>query len=88
MRIPCPICGMRDRREFYYRSEDVLEKRPATGADLAQWDDYLHKRDNLAGITRDLWQHQAGCGAWLIVARNNSTHEITSVSLAKDELGK
>ena len=56
MRINCPNCGERDRREFYYQGDAVALHRPASDADLTAWDDYLHNRDNPAGQTRDLWQ--------------------------------
>jgi sarcosine oxidase subunit delta len=85
MRLTCPLCGERDRREFYYRGAAVALKRPAPDAGVEAWDDYLHLRDNPAGETRDLWQHEAGCGAWLVVTRNTLTHAITDVVLAQDE---
>jgi sarcosine oxidase subunit delta len=44
----------------------------------------VHNRDNPAGETRDLWQHEAGCGAWLVVRRNTLTHEIYEVTLATE----
>jgi len=88
MRIPCPICGPRDRREFYYYgAEDYLD-RPAEGAELSAWDDYLHNRDNPAGVTRDLWYHDAGCTAWLVVERNTVTHEVIGAKLVADRGGK
>ena len=65
MRLSCPLCGTRDRREFYYQGAAVMLARPAPEADEAAWQDYLHMRDNPAGVTRDLWHHEAGCGAWL-----------------------
>ena len=84
MRIPCPICGPRDRREFhYYGAEDYLD-RPAEGAPVDAWDDYLHNRDNPAGVTRDLWYHDAGCTAWLVVERNTVTHEILGAALVAE----
>jgi sarcosine oxidase subunit delta len=75
---------MRDLREFHCHSEDVLDMRPQGAADHAAWHDYLHLRENPAGVIGDLWHHQAGCGAWLRIVRNNISHEIISVSLAKD----
>ena len=81
MRLTCPLCGDRDRREFYYRGDAVALDRPARDAGDAAWDDYLHNRDNPAGETRDLWHHAAGCGAWLAVRRNVSTHAVLSVEL-------
>ena len=81
MRIPCPICGTRDRREFYYYgAEDYLD-RPGETAGLAAWDDYLHNRANPAGVTRDLWYHDAGCTAWLVVERDTVTHEVLGAEL-------
>ncbi|WP_457647464.1 sarcosine oxidase subunit delta [Profundibacter sp.] len=84
MRIKCPLCGERDRREFYYQGAGVALHRPAPDAGPDAWDDYLYTRDNPAGVTRDLWQHEAGCGAWLLVQRNTVTHEILSVTLANN----
>ena len=84
MRIPCPICGARDRREFTYMGHAGMLARPAPDAGEAAWDDYLHLRDNPAGQTRDLWYHEAGCTAWLIVTRNTVTHEVTGADLVMD----
>jgi len=66
MRIPCPLCGPRDRREFYYYGGADYLDRPARDAPPAAWDDYLHLRDNPAGVTRDLWYHESGAppGCW------------------------
>ncbi|MDJ0821413.1 MAG: sarcosine oxidase subunit delta [Paracoccaceae bacterium] len=83
MRIPCPICGERDRREFYYQGAAVMLDRPAPDAGEAAWDSYLHLRDNPAGPTQDLWFHEAGCGAWLVVERDTVTHEVISARLVE-----
>lgn len=80
MRINCPICGERDRREFYYRG--AVLTRPDGDAPAPDWDDYLHLRDNPAGPTWEYWQHEAGCTAWLEVQRNTVTHDILAVRLA------
>jgi sarcosine oxidase subunit delta len=87
MRIECPICGARDRREFYYQGDAVAVTRPAADAGEAAWDDYVHLRDNPAGETRDLWQHEAGCRAWLVVTRDTVSHLIAKVELAADLRG-
>lgn len=77
MRIPCPCCGPRDRREFtYYGAADFLN-RPAPDAGPAAWDNYLHLRDNPAGLTRDLWYHDP-CQSWIEVTRDTVTHQIHS----------
>ncbi len=84
MRITCPLCGARDRREFHYLGCAVYLDRPGPQAPPEAWEDYLHLRDNPAGETRDLWQHAAGCGAWLVVGRNTLSHAVLSVRLASD----
>mgnify|MGYP003645415227 CR=1 FL=1 len=84
MRLTCPICGDRDRREFYYQGDAVALERPGPEAGEAAWDHYLHLRENPAGRTRDLWYHEGGCGAWVVVTRNTVTHEIYEVELAAD----
>jgi sarcosine oxidase subunit delta len=87
MRLTCPICGERDRREFYYQGHALALDRPAPDAGEAAWDAYVHLRDNPAGDTRDLWQHEAGCGAWVVVSRNTLTHEIHDTALVTDAKG-
>ncbi len=82
MRINCPICGSRERREFYYQGAALA--RPAPDAGEAAWDDYMHLRDNPAGETRDMWCHEGGCGAWIVVTRNTVTHDVVSTALATD----
>ena len=79
MRLTCPHCGPRDRREFYYYGSDDYLNRPVAGAPPVAWDDYLHNRDNPAGVLRDLWYHEQGCAAWLRVTRNTVTHEVLAV---------
>lgn len=87
MRLKCPLCGERDRREFtYYGAEDYLH-RPARDAAPSAWDDYLHNRDNPAGITRDLWYHEQGCSQWLLVTRSTLTHAISAVELVSARKG-
>ena len=81
MRITCPLCGERDRREFYYYGSDDYLNRPGEAAAPQDWDDYLHLRANPAGEVRDLWYHEAGCGAWLRLKRNTVTHAIAGAEL-------
>ncbi len=84
MRLTCPLCGDRDRREFYYYGAEDYLHRPPEGAEPAAWDNYLHLRDNVAGVVRDLWYHEAGCSQWLVVTRNTVTHEISGVELVAE----
>ena len=81
MRLVCPICGERDRREFYYKGAALSLDRPAAEAGVEDWAAYVHLRVNPAGRTQDLWLHEAGCGAWLKVDRDTLTHEIFAVEL-------
>ncbi|MBW4983668.1 sarcosine oxidase subunit delta [Mameliella sp. CS4] len=83
MRLTCPICGDRDRREFYYQGDAVMLDRPDPGAPSQDWVDWLHLRDNPAGRARELWYHEAGCTAWLVVERDTVTHEVFSVGLVE-----
>jgi sarcosine oxidase subunit delta len=82
MRIECPLCGPRDRREFYYQGDALALNRPAAEAGAEIWDDYLHNRDNPAGVTEELWYHEQGCGAWIKVTRNTVTHDVVATELA------
>ena len=84
MRITCPLCGERDRREFYYQGAAVALNRPAPDAGEDDWEDYVHLRENLAGVTRELWYHESGCGAWIVVTRNTVTHEVMGAELASE----
>ena len=84
MRITCPVCGERDRREYYYQGAAVALDRPLPDADEAAWDDYVHLRDNPAGVTRDLWYHEAGCGAWIVATRDTVSHDVLGTVLAAD----
>ncbi|MEP2716280.1 sarcosine oxidase subunit delta [Pseudophaeobacter sp.] len=80
MRIACPICGERDRREFYYKGAAL--ERPEAEASLEEWHAHVNLRQNPAGVLAELWYHEMGCGSWLSVTRNTVTHEILEVELA------
>lgn len=84
MRITCPHCGERDRREFYYVGDAQLINRPSPDAGEQVWNDYLHNRENPAGEVKDLWYHESGCAAWIVVTRNTVTHEVIATQLATD----
>ncbi|MFN3210130.1 MAG: sarcosine oxidase subunit delta [Roseovarius sp.] len=84
MRLPCPNCGERDRREFYYAGHALAVRRPGADAGEAAWDDYLHNRDNPCGETRDLWFHESGCGAWIVVTRDTASHAVLNAVLAEE----
>ncbi|MFW8594847.1 sarcosine oxidase subunit delta [Cribrihabitans neustonicus] len=82
MRVCCPICGERDRREFSVKGAAVV--RPAENAGLEAWHRYLHLRGNPAGRLDELWYHEMGCGTWLVVTRDTVSHAVLGVQLAAD----
>lgn len=85
MRIPCPYCGPRGVDEFSYLGDATLQRPdPASETALADFVDYVHLRDNLAGLHRELWQHASGCQSWLVVSRDTCTHKIEGAEMAKD----
>jgi len=84
MRFPCPHCGERDLREFYYGGNACQLERPAPDAGDVVWDDYVHNRENPAGRSHELWHHGLGCGAWLVVERDTQTHAVIGAVLARD----
>lgn len=86
MIIDHPLLGPRDASEFVYLGDASLLKRPDSDAHDApsQFHDYLHLRDNQAGLHQELWYHEQGDRSWLVVTRNTLTHEISKVELARD----
>ena len=83
MRITCPLCGERDRREFTYQGDVLALDRPAADAAPEVWHAYIHLRDNPAGDTRDLWYHDP-CQSWVVVHRNTVTHAVHGSELASE----
>ncbi|HZT46519.1 MAG TPA: sarcosine oxidase subunit delta [Hyphomicrobiaceae bacterium] len=90
MRIDCCYCGLRGSEEFAYLGDATPQRPPCDPAlplDAAarqRWHDYVYLRDNPAGPHRELWQHVAGCRAWLVVTRDTGTHAILKVETARD----
>ncbi|HWL58303.1 MAG TPA: sarcosine oxidase subunit delta [Paracoccus sp. (in: a-proteobacteria)] len=86
MLIPHPLLGPRDSSEFSYLGDASLLNRPdGMAADAAaRFHEYVHLRDNPAGIHRELWFHEQGDRSWLVVTRNTLTHEILGAELARD----
>ena len=86
MIINHPLLGPRDAQEFTYLGDASLIERPDWQADdaLEQFHDYQYLRDNPAGSHRELWFHEFGDRSWLVVTRDTTTHEITSVEMARD----
>ena len=65
----------------------MMLARPLPEASEAEWERYLHLRDKPAGVTRELWHHEAGCSAWLVVHRDTVSHVIHKVEVAADVAG-
>ena len=87
MRIPCPLCGPRDRREFYYLGTTDYLNRPTDQGTIDDLDNHLFVRDNPAGLTRDVWYHEMGCTSWMIVTRNTVTHQVMGAELVSARAG-
>ena len=87
MRIPCVHCGERGSDEFVYLGDAGPVRPDRVGSidagAISQWADYVYLRDNPAGSHRELWQHVAGCRAWLVVTRDTRSHGILGVQSAR-----
>ncbi|MDH3281831.1 MAG: sarcosine oxidase subunit delta [Gammaproteobacteria bacterium] len=85
LRIPCPVCGLRDHSEFTYRSGISPDKqRPSEDeTNIELWCDYLFIPTNPRGVHREYWHHAYGCRQWLVVERNTLNHEIAGAVLAR-----
>ena len=81
MLIVCACCGPRDASEYTYFGDATIE-RPALEAAPEAWFAAVYQRRNPRGPHLELWQHSAGCRAFLRVSRNTLTHEISSIELA------
>jgi heterotetrameric sarcosine oxidase delta subunit len=81
MRLNCPNCGPRDRREFCWIGAQSLIARPPVGAPSADFVEWLHLRDNPAGPLAELWLHEAGCGALLQGQRDTVSHATAPLRL-------
>lgn len=76
--IPCPHCGIRPKEEFTIRG-DASPVRPAPEAPEEAWTAYVYLRENPKGRYRESWHHSRGCRRFLVVERDNATHEVFSV---------
>lgn len=86
MMIDHPLLGPRDAAEFTYLGDAAMLHRPDWQApDAAEhFAEYGYRRDNPAGLHRELWFHEQGDRSWLVVTRDTTTHTITAVELARD----
>ncbi len=85
MRIHCPHCGERGLQEFLYHGDATVTRPRDGGAEpTPEWTDYVYFRENPNGVHRELWYHNVGCHAWLVVTRNLRNHQIMAVESAYD----
>jgi len=87
MRIKCPHCGLRAVEEFTAKG-DASALRPAPEAGHEAHFRQVFMRQNRRGRHAELWQHDGGCRAWLVVERDTLSHEIYSVVSASDYVVK
>ncbi|SDF43894.1 N-methylglutamate dehydrogenase subunit B [Limimonas halophila] len=87
MLIRCPWCGERDQSEFTYGG-DAAAMRPADPDAISReaWVDHIYLRANPKGPHAELWQHSAGCRAWIKVVRDTTTHEVLATGGPHDAL--
>lgn len=83
-RIHCPWCGLRDHDEFTLWG-DASRAFPALDARREDWVRAVYDRPNPRGATQEFFQHTLGCRRWLVVTRNNLTHEVLSVLPAHEQ---
>ena len=80
-KFPCPFCGLRVDREFRYGG-DAGKTRPKRDCTDAEWAKYRYQRANGRGVTRELWLHADGCGRWIEIERDTTTHEVITARAA------
>jgi heterotetrameric sarcosine oxidase delta subunit len=83
LRISCPYCGCRDYVEFVYGGDATRPFPDLADPDIGRWQDFVFIRDNPKGEHAEYWHHQSGCRQWLRVVRDTITHEIKSVTPAR-----
>ncbi|MBW6421393.1 sarcosine oxidase subunit delta [Rhizobium sp. XQZ8] len=81
--ITCPHCGTRPKEEFSIRGAAGPE-RPSPTARDEDWHRYVYVRDNPKGRYQEHWHHVAGCRRWLVVDRDNLSHEVFGVTDAAE----
>ncbi|GGF87674.1 sarcosine oxidase subunit delta [Rhizobium wenxiniae] len=75
--ITCPHCGTRPKEEFSIRGTAL--SRPHPTASEEDWHAYVYLRENPKGRYQEYWHHAGGCRRFLIVDRDNVTHDVFSV---------
>jgi sarcosine oxidase subunit delta len=68
--ITCPVCGKRNGYEFRYGGVEKGPRPDEEGLTPANWCDYVHMNECVAGIQKEWWFHRDGCGAWFTIHRD------------------
>lgn len=84
LRIPCPVCGVRDETEFVYREDASVRRPEPSEMDPTAWHDAVFLRDNPRGRHLEYWHHVHGCREIVVVERDTHTHEIGPCRLARE----
>lgn len=82
IRIPCPICGLRDETEFTYGGDASRVRPDLTETDMDVWHDYVFSRPNPRGLHIEFWHHVHGCRQVLVVERDTLSHDVSGCRLA------
>ena len=74
--FPCPFCGPRDDREFYFAAE-AGKARPNTTNEIssADWARYLYRQRNAKGRVREIWMHMT-CQELFVIERDSLSMEV------------
>ena len=72
--LNCPICGERNVNEFRFGGE--VTSRPSPDAGQEQWARYFYFRSNVAGVSREWWNHRFGCRKWFLALRDTIDNQV------------
>ena len=77
--FPCPFCGLRDEREFWFAGE-AGKTRPDTTARVSdeEWARYLYAQRNTKGAVDEAWIHLT-CRELFIMQRDSVSMEVLGV---------
>ena len=72
--LNCPNCGDRNVNEFHFGGE--VTSRPALGDSPDLWSGYFYSRSNVAGVSREWWNHRFGCRKWFLAMRDTTGNQV------------
>ncbi len=85
LRLPCPLCGLRDETEFSYGGDATRRRPPQEESSEEAWLEHVFLRENPRGPHREFWHHVNGCRQWLVVERDTLTHVVGRSWLAREQ---